>query len=378
MRVKPSYYTPTFAHMPTKKLIAPFYERLALVLIGFMALGYLVIMGKDLLDPMIFGFIFAILLLPVCNFLENKLRLPRSMASLVSILLLIGVIGGILYLVGSQISNMANDWPMLQKQVKQSIQDLQQWIQHAFHVNAAKQMAYVDDTAKKLMESGTDVLGTTFGAISSLMLFYVFILIFTFFILLYRRLLIRFIVWVFRDENEHVVMDIVENIQSILRQYILGLLLEMVIVAGVAITVFWMIGIKYAALLGIIVGLFNIIPYIGIFTALLLSTVITFATGSISNTIAVAVSVIGIHAVDANFLLPTIVGSKVRLNALISFIGIILGEMIWGLSGMFLSIPVIAIFKIIFDRIETLKPWGYLLGGDYEYKKSAAKAMKTE
>ncbi|HEX8024189.1 AI-2E family transporter [Mucilaginibacter sp.] len=239
-------------------------------------------------------------------------------------------------------------------------------------------MAYVDDTAKKLMESGTDVLGTTFGAISSLMLFYVFILIFTFFILLYRRLLIRFIVWVFRDENEHVVMDIVENIQSILRQYILGLLLEMVIVAGVAITVFWMIGIKYAALLGIIVGLFNIIPYIGIFTALLLSTVITFATGSISNTIAVAVSVIGIHAVDANFLLPTIVGSKVRLNALISFIGIILGEMIWGLSGMFLSIPVIAIFKIIFDRIETLKPWGYLLGGDYEYKKSAAKAMKTE
>lgn len=364
--------------MPTKKLIAPFYERLALVLIGFMALGYLVIMGKDLLDPMIFGFIFAILLLPVCNFLESKLRLPRSMASLVSILLLVGVIAGILYLVGSQISNMANDWPMLKKQVTQSIQDLQQWIQHAFHVNAAKQMAYVDDTAKKLMESGTDVLGTTFGAISSLMLFYVFIMIFTFFILLYRRLLIRFIVWVFRDENEHVVMDIIENIQSILRQYILGLLLEMVIVAGVAITVFWMIGIKYAALLGIIVGLFNIIPYLGIFTALLLSTVITFATGSISNTVAVAVSVIGIHAIDANFLLPTIVGSKVRLNALISFIGIILGEMIWGLSGMFLSIPVIAIFKIIFDRIETLKPWGYLLGGDYEYKKSAAKAMKTE
>jgi predicted PurR-regulated permease PerM len=88
--------------------------------------------------------------------------------------------------------------------------------------------------------------------------------------------------------------------------------------------------------------------------------------------------VIGIHAVDANFLLPTIVGSKVRLNALISFIGIILGEMIWGLSGMFLSIPVIAIFKIIFDRIESLKPWGYLLGGDYEYKKTAAAELKTE
>jgi predicted PurR-regulated permease PerM len=376
--VLPTKKTLNQIHMSAKKLIAPFYERLALTLIGFLALGYLIVIGKELLDPMIFGFIFAILLLPVSDFLEKKLRLPRSMSSLVSILLLVGVVFGILYLVGSQISKVTDDWPMLQTQVKQSLQSLQEWIQSTFHINAESQLSYVDKTAHKIMASGTEVLGTTFGAISSLMLFYVFIMIFTFFTLLYRRLLLRFIIWVFRDENSHVVMDIVENIQSILRQYILGLLLEMVIVAAVAISVFLLIGIKYAALLGIIVGLFNIIPYIGIFTALLLSAVITFATGNVKDTVIVIVSVVGIHAIDANFLLPTIVGSKVRLNALISFIGIILGEMIWGLSGMFLSIPVIAIFKIIFDRIESLKPWGYLLGGDYEHKKAAAAEMKTE
>jgi predicted PurR-regulated permease PerM len=365
-------------HMPAKKLIAPFYERLALTLIGFLALGYLIIVGKDILDPLIFGFIFAILLLPVSNFLEKKLRLPRSMSSLVSILLMVALVGSILYLVGSQISNLANDWPMLKNQVIQSLHDLQEWIQSAIHINASSQLKYVNDASKKIMASGTDVVGTTFGAISSLMIFYVFILIFTFFILLYRRLLLRFIIWVFRDENSHVVMDIVENIQSILRQYILGLLLEMAIVASVAITIFWWIGIKYAVLLGIIVGLFNIIPYIGIFTALLLSAIITFATGNIGKTITVIVSVISIHAVDANFLLPTIVGSKVRLNALISFIGIIVGEMVWGLSGMFLSIPVIAIFKIIFDRIESLKPWGYLLGGDNEDNKVAVPKIEVE
>jgi predicted PurR-regulated permease PerM len=210
------------------------------------------------------------------------------------------------------------------------------------------------------------------------MLFYAFIMIFTFFILFYRRLLFRFLIWVFNDDNKAIVVDIAENIQLILRQYILGLLLEMAIVATVACTVFWIIGIKYAVLLGLIVGLFNIIPYVGIFTALFLSSIITFATGSVTQSLWVAGSVIGIHAVDANLLLPTIVGSKVRLNALITFLGIIFGEMIWGLSGMFLSIPVIAIFKIIFDRIESLKPWGFLMGGEYEYKKSAEKAMKTE
>lgn len=363
--------------MPVKKPTVPFYEKLSLVLIGLIALGYLVIEGKEVLDPLMFGVLFAILLLPISNFFERKCRLPRSISSLLSILLLVGFVFGIGYLVGSQISNLTNDWPQLKNQVSQSVNDLQNWITSAFHINAAKQMTYIDNTTKKIIASGTDVLTTTFGAISSLMLFYTFIMIFTFFILFYRRLLLRFVLWVFNEENSATVFDIVENIQTILRQYILGLLLEMGIVATIACTLFWLVGIKYAVLLGLIVGLFNIIPYVGIFTALFLSGLITFATGTIKETLEVVIGVIVIHAVDSNLLLPTIVGSKVRLNALITFLGIVFGEMIWGLSGMFLSIPTIAIMKIIFDRVESLKPWGFLLGGEYEYKKSAEKKMKT-
>ncbi len=364
--------------MNFKKEAAPFYEKLSLVMVGLIALGYLVILGKDLLDPLIFGFLFAILLLPICNFFERKFKLYRSIASLISILLLVAFIGLILYLVGSQISRVADDWPMLKKQVGQSIDGIREWVQSSFHINMNKQMDYVHDATNKLMASGTDVVTTTLGAVSSLMLFYSFILIFTFLILLYRRLLLRFLVWVFRDDNSPIVYDIVTNIQSILRKYILGLLLEMVVVATIACTAFLLIGVKYAMLLGLIVGLFNIVPYVGIFTALFLSTLITFATGNIKDSLYVVISVIAIHAVDSNVLLPTIVGSKVRLNALLSFLGIVIGEMIWGLSGMFLAIPLMAILKIIFDRIESLKPWGFLLGGDYEYKKSAEKAMKTE
>jgi len=363
--------------MTTKKLIAPFYERLSLVLIGILALGFLVIQGKDVLDPLMFGFLFAILLLPVSGFFERKFKFPRSISSFLSIILMVSFIGGVLYLVGSQISRLMDDWPMLQKQIAQSVNDLYDWVEATFHYDVSKQKIFLSNTEHKLLSRGGEFVGTTFGAVSSLMLFYVFIMIFTFFILFYRKLLFSFILQAFGKENEPVVHDIVENIQGILRQYILGLVFEMSIVATVACTVFLLIGIKYAALLGIIVGLFNIIPYLGIFTALLLSVLITFATGPVSNAIWVAVSVIAIHAVDANVLLPTVVGSKVRLNALITFLGIILGEMIWGLSGMFLSIPVTAIFKIIFDRIESTKPWGYLLGGDYEFKKSAEKKMKT-
>jgi len=362
--------------MPAKKAEHPFYEKLSLVLIGLIALGYLVILSKEVLDPLVFGFLFAILLLPIATFFEKKLRFSRTLSSLFSIVVLLAFVGGILYLVGSQIGGLTSDWPMLKSQVSQSLKDLSEWVQEAFHINASKQMLYLQDTSKKIMNSGGQVVGETFGAISSLMLFYVFILIFTFFILLYRAILIRFIVWVFSDEYSAIVYDIVENIQSILRQYILGLLLEMFVVACLACTAFFFIGIKYAVLLGLIVALFNLIPYLGIFTALLLSSVITFATGSVKDAVLVAGSVLIIHATDSNFLLPTIVGSKVKLNALVTFLGIVLGEMIWGLSGMFLSIPVLAIMKIIFDRVAALKPWGYLLGSGQDEKKSAMKKMK--
>src|SRR5665811_2519216 len=133
-------------------------------------------------------------------------------------------------------------------------------------------------------------------------------------------------------------------------------------VAVVCCSVFMLLGIKYAILLGLITALFNIIPYIGIFTALLLNVVITFATtAAATKVLLVVITVVSMHLIDSNILLPLIVGSKVRINAFITLLGVVLGEMIWGISGMFLSIPVIAIIKIIFDRVESLQPWGLSL-----------------
>src|SRR6185312_596782 len=220
--------------MPEKKLVVPFYERLALVLVGLIALGYLVILGKDFMDPLVFGFLFAILLLPIANFFEKRLRFPRGAAGASAVVALIAVLYGVMYLVGSQVANIAKDWPMLKKQVGNSITQIQDWVQSSFHIDMEKQMDYVHNATNKIMASGGEVIGTTFGAISSLMIFIIFIIIFTLLVLLYRRLLFKFLLQVSGDDNQQTVFDIVENIQKILRQYILGLLLEMFIVSCVA------------------------------------------------------------------------------------------------------------------------------------------------
>lgn len=348
----------------------PFYLKLAVIMTGILSLGYLTIIGKEVLCPLVFGLLFSILLLPVAIFLEKKLKLPRGGAAGLSVIMLLLCIGGLFYIIGSQLSGVAKDWPQFEAQLMQALHNIQDWISVNFHIDLQKQMTYLDTATTRIATQTTSMIGATVVSISSILLFLVFILIDTFFLLLYRHHFLKFIIQVFKEENSTVILDIVEQVQYIIRKYILGLMLEMSIVAGVCCIVFFILGIKYAILLGLITGLFNIIPYIGIFTALLLNVVITFATAAAGGKVLlVLITVICMHLIDSNILLPVIVGSKVRINPFITLIGVIVGEMIWGIPGMFLSIPVIAITKIIFDRVETLEPWGMLLGDEKMVKK---------
>ncbi|MEO6638145.1 MAG: AI-2E family transporter, partial [Ginsengibacter sp.] len=297
--------------------------------------------------------------------LERKLKLKRGSSSGFSVLLLLLCIGGILYLVGTQISSLTQDIPLLKHQIIISLHNFQAWISSTFHINVEKQMSYVQTAASKIKTATPSMIGSTVVSASSILLFLVFIILDTFFMLFYRRRLLKFWVDVFGRENADTVLDIITTIQSILRKYVIGLFLEMATVAVVCCTVFLLLGLKYAVLLGLITALFNIVPYIGIFSALVLNIIITFATTALATKVLlVVIIVVTMHLIDSNILLPVIVGSQVRINAFITLLGVVLGEMIWGLSGMFLSIPLIAIAKIIFDRIESLQPWGHLLGDE--------------
>lgn len=269
-----------------------------------------------------------------------------------------------MFVLGSQLTALAQDWPAFKQQVLEGTADLQKWISATFHINSDDQISYISDSATKAVNTGTSLIGHTLLSVSSILLFLLFIFLYTFFILLHRRLLLRFIVSLFSEEHSVVVYDIVSQIQYIVKKYIVGLFLQMLIVTGLACLAFWAIGVKYAFLLGLITGIFNLIPYIGIVTALILAVLITFATATTSHIILVLVAVLVIHLVDSNYIMPKIVGSKVKINTLIALLGLVVGEMIWGITGMFLSIPVIAIIKVIFDRVEDLKPWGMVLGDD--------------
>jgi predicted PurR-regulated permease PerM len=123
------------------------------------------------------------------------------------------------------------------------------------------------------------------------------------------------------------------------------------------------LGVPYAMLLGVLGAILNVLPFFGgILAALLPIVVATIVKDGWSTQIWVCISYMIIQFTDNHFLIPYIVSAKVKINALISIVAVLLGAAVWGLSGMFLSIPFIGVLKIIFDRIPELKPWGRLLG----------------
>lgn len=342
----------------------PFYLKLSCILISILILGFLAIIGQQILIPMVLGLLIAILLMPMCRFMEKRLRLPRGVSSVVASLLALAIIGGVIYGLSIQVAKLSNDWPQFQKQFMDLTDDLQSWISRTFGVRRKDQLLYLNDTAKKSISTGTAILETALKSIGYVLMLTGFTFLFTLFFLLYRTHLLKFLVASFSETYHKTVFEIIDNIQFMVKKYLVGLFLQMLIVTILSLIAYTIIGVKYNFMLAILTGILNILPYIGIFTALLIGALITFATSGVSHVLFIVIAIVVIHAIDGNIIMPRVVGSKVKINSLIVIIGLVIGEMLWGIAGMLLTIPVLAIMKIVFDRVEGLQSWGFLMGED--------------
>lgn len=340
----------------------PFLVKLTLVIICILGLGYLLSLGQSILAPFFFAFLMAMLFLPAANLMEKKLKFTRSMSTIASLMIMLMILTGLVYFFGSQLSDFSKDIPHLRIQFTKVFGDLQHWVSKTFHVKINEQLTYIDQGLNKLLSSSGVILGFTLGIFSTGLGFIAFFILFFIFILNYRRVLNNFIITVFNEKHKASVLEIVSEVRVMTKKYIIGLCLQVLIVSTLTSILLTVLGVKYAVLLGVLTGLLNVIPYLGICIALLISCFIAFATSVPSTCIYVLIGYVGVHAIDGNIILPFVVGSKVKINALFSFLGIIIGEHLWGIAGMFLCIPAIAIIKIIFERVDGLRPWGKLLG----------------
>jgi predicted PurR-regulated permease PerM len=345
-----------------KEKSMPFLVKLVLVLLSIFGLGYLAKLGQTILAPLLFAFLLAILFLPFANFLEKKLKFNRTFSTITSVLVMILILIGISTFFVDQLSSFSDDWPSLEKQFQKTFDELQTWVYNTFNVKPSKQIKYINEGTGKVLSSSAAFIGGALLFFTSGLGFLFFSILFFFFILSYRKLLYNFIIEVFHDDHYEQLTEIISEIQNIIKQYITGLFFQIILVSFITSIVLSVMGVKYALLIGVLAGILNVIPYLGIFSATFIACLISFSTGGATQSLYVLIAFVAIHAIDGNIILPLVVGSKVKINALFSFLAILIGERLWGISGMFLSIPFLAIVKIIFDKIKTLQPWGKLIG----------------
>jgi AI-2 transport protein TqsA len=338
----------------------PFYARLALVLLSIALIVLFMYFGKSIFIPLFFAFLIAALLHPVVVKLE-KIHFPRALASFLAVLLFLAFLAGLVYFFSHQVMRFSKDLPHLQKKFTTKLQNIQAWIAENYNVNDSAQINYISKSANSLASSAAGSIANTFIGAVKLVVLGIFLLIFTFFILYHRQRILIFIVELFSDHRERV-MGVVGQVHGMVHNYVLGLLLEMLVLGMLIFLTLTLIGIKYALLIAVMAAILNIIPYLGIYAALFIAMLITLSAGHTSQLVTLAIVFIVGHFIDANIILPRIVGGQVKLNPLITILAVLFGNLIWGIPGMFLFIPMIAILRIISEEVDGLKPYAILLG----------------
>ena len=327
--------------------------------------------AASMIVPLSFAALIAMLMLPISRFLE-KHRFPRALAIIMCLLIIVSVIAGFIFLFSTQIMGFSEDLPMLKEKLIERFDLLTSFIQKQTNISAKEQNNYFKDQINGLTENldviARGVLVTTTGTLATIFI----IVIYIFFFLFYRTRIRKFILMIADVKNHEQTNTILVKTSSVTQSYLSGVLIVMVILSTLNSVGFLILGIPHAIFFGCLAGFLNIIPYIGVLIGSLFPIAMALLT---KDSLWYAVATLGVcyftQFLENNFLTPSIVGSKVKINPFATIIALLVGGQLWGVAGMILFIPFLGILKIVFDEVDDLKPYGYLIGDNGDAKSTA-------
>lgn len=317
---------------------------------------------KSFIVPLLFSGILAVLIHPLIKLLERKFKFSKSLSALCGVIFICLLLIVLISIIGRQISIFVADFDQytgniasLAQRAKLSAADLlnldiDEYISKNLNIEQILRQNIQNITA--FVGSSVDYLSTAI-----MLPFYIF------FILYYRRFFIEFIYRLFSNVEKEKLDSIIGKIYDVIHNYIRGVL-EVMIIVGVLNTIgLWLLGIKSAIFFGFFAAVLLIIPYVGVFIGSLLPAVMALVT---KDSLWYAIGVIAIFTfvqfLEGNFITPRITGSRVSINAFVGILSLVLFGALWGIGGVILAYPLTAIMKVIFDNIDELKPFGFLIG----------------
>jgi len=342
----------------------PLTVKRSIELLGLVLLVAILVVGNNIIMPVIMAFFISIVVLPVYRFLIRK-KLPEAIAIILPILLLVILIGLLVWFFSAQVGILVSDFPQIKNNVNIHLKALSSWVNSVSHISTTEQLKFITEKSDDLLGMAGKAASGAAVTLTSVFVFVGLLPIYIYLMLFYKDILLRFIFMWFKSEHHPKVKEAIYETEAIIKSYLVGLLIQVSYMTILLGGILFLVGIKHALLIGVIFAILNLIPYVGALIGNIIGVLLTLTSSTeLWPVITVLIVIAVVQFLDNNILMPRIVGSKVKINALFAILGVIIGGSIAGVSGMFLSLPVIAVLKVIFDRTVMFKQWGVLLGDE--------------
>ncbi|WP_158862311.1 AI-2E family transporter [Maribellus comscasis] len=340
-----------------------------------------IITAKSILIPLAISVFFSYLFYPVSWKIE-KLGIHRAIAILFVILVAILIIGSVALFLSAKLSNMTIDLAELKENFETKADSLKLILENKLGMNAGAMDHYVDRFSNNFFSSWETQLGNLFAATTTTIFQIAILPVFTFFLLFYRTKSAHFIFRVVGRKKREKTLHILREVSTVTTRYLGGLFIVVAILAILNSTGLYIIGVKHALIFGILAALLNLIPYAGTFLGFLIpfSYVLFTVPDPFSTLLKVAVLFIVVQFTENNLLTPNIVGNSIKINPLAIILSLLVANMIWGIAGMLIVVPTLAILKVIMRNIDELKPYAFLISdrGVDKYRVSFKKLWKRK
>jgi predicted PurR-regulated permease PerM len=339
--------------------------RVAVILMVLVLTTVVLYYGKVFLIPLFFSILFAMLLLPVCRKLE-KWGVSRIGSTLLGIFLIILFVVVLLGIIGAQVASLSQDMPKIQAKAQQLIQMTQGWVQSQFGVTPQQQIAYLQKGVRNMSNSANSFFTSLVSGAMGLITGFVLFLLYFFFLMWKREKYREFFLRLVEEENRTETKKALDQITQVASQYLIGRLISMVFLAVFYMIGFTIVGLPNGPLVALVAVIPTIVPYVGTFVGGFFPLAMALVSGSAGMLLPVAIILVVAQAIDNNLIEPLVEGESLDISPIFTIVAIVLGEMVWGVAGMVLFIPLFAILKIVCDHIPALHPYGFLLDNEIQ------------
>jgi predicted PurR-regulated permease PerM len=336
--------------------------RLAFILLALFLGVYAIIVARDFLYPIAFGLLLAYLLYPLVNYLEKK-DFPRIISILIGLVLLIGIIYGAGIFIFRRMGGLIDDLPSLKTKAISNIDTIIHSIEDTFGIKDDKLNIALKESVNGMFQSGSESFNRLFknttGTIIKILLLPVYIFLF----LYYRTKFAHFILKMVAENKRLVMIKILRGVSTVAAKYMGGVFIVASILGVINAIGFSIIGLDYPIFLGIVAAIMSFIPYFGTLMGYVfpfLFALLMMDSPKYGGEVIIQYFIV--HFIENNFLTPYIVGNQLSINPFFIIVGLIAAAMVWGIPGMMVIVPMLAIAKIIFENVPTLHPYAYLLG----------------